>query len=102
MTDATGNSMVRTVDAPTETMVEAPTTPALEIPPVPTMPELPTSTPVIDAITGAIPEILALAATSEDVKQGVDTFLEMVPHFLQALDEVANLHPYIKGASSFY
>lgn len=97
-TDPTENVMVGTVvNVPTKATVEAPTTPAM-IPAI----EMPTSTSAIEALTEMIPDIFKVAVTPEDVKQGVDTFLDIVPHVLQALDEVANIHPYIKGANPFY
>lgn len=97
-TDPTENAMVGTVvNVPTKATVEAPTTPAM-IPAI----EMPTSTSAIEALTEMIPDIFKVAVTPEDVKQGVDTFLDIVPHVLQALDEVANIHPYIKGANPFY
>ena len=101
-TDPTENAMVGTVvNVPTKATVEAPTTPATEIPLIPAI-EMPTSTSAIEALTEMIPDIFKVAVTPEDVKQGVDTFLDIVPHVLQALDEVANIHPYIKGANPFY
>jgi hypothetical protein len=96
---ASENAMVGPVDP--ETTVGAPTTPTTEIPSIP-MTEVSMSTPVIEALTETLPDIIKLAVTAEDVKEGVDKFSEIIPHFFQALDEVANLHPYIKGASRFY
>ena len=38
---------------------------------------------------------------AEAIKDGVNTFMEAVPSLMKALDEVAMIHPFISGTSSF-
>jgi hypothetical protein len=62
-------------------------------------------TPMIKGIgaqTNAITDTLqSLLQNSEIIEQGVSTFLEVVSPLISALDQVANIHPFIKGASRF-
>ena len=43
-----------------------------------------------------------LLQNAEIIEEGVTKFLEAVPPLITALDEVAKVYPFIKGASSFY
>ena len=39
---------------------------------------------------------------AEIIEEGSPTFLAAVSNLIAALDEVAKIHPFIRGASSFY
>jgi hypothetical protein len=39
---------------------------------------------------------------SEIIERGVSTFLEVVSPLISDLDQLASVHPFIKGASPFY
>jgi hypothetical protein len=50
-------------------------------------------TPLVEAAFGAFEE----SDTGLALKEGIDKFLEGMPIFMHALDEVAGLHPFIGG-----
>ena len=39
---------------------------------------------------------------AETIQTGVNTFMEVVPSLMKALDEVAKIHPFISGVFHFY
>jgi hypothetical protein len=50
-------------------------------------------TPLVEAAFGALEQ----SDTGRAIKEGIDKFLEGMPIFMHALDEVAALHPFIGG-----
>jgi hypothetical protein len=49
--------------------------------------------PLITAAAGAIEQ----TAVGKSIKEGIDTFFDGMPVFMNALDAVADLHPFIGG-----
>ena len=52
--------------------------------------------------TKAMTDPLHILLQNAEIIEGVTKFLEAVPPLITALDEVAKVYPFIKGASSFY
>ena len=48
------------------------------------------------------PQEVEMPPNAGTVEEGVTTFLEAVSPLITALDEVAKIHPFVNGASSFY
>jgi hypothetical protein len=47
-------------------------------------------------------EVTDTLQNAEIIEQGVSTFLEVVSTLISGLDQVASIHPFIKGTSPFY
>ena len=52
---------------------------------------------VVDALTVTAKALADTTQVADVIQKGVNTFMEVVPSLVRALDEVAKIHPFIGG-----
>jgi len=60
---------------------------------------LPGEQTVVDTLAVPVKPMMDTSQIVETIEKEVNTFMEVVPALIKALDEVAKLHPYISGTS---
>jgi hypothetical protein len=56
---------------------------------------------VVDTLATPAKALMDTTKFADSIHKGVNAFMEAVPPLMKALDEVGNIHPFIKGASPF-
>lgn len=54
---------------------------------------------VLNTLATPVKALMNTPQIAETIRKGVDTFMEVAPPLMKALDEVAKIHPFISGAS---
>ena len=52
---------------------------------------------VVDTLAAPVKALVDTPHVADAIQQGVNTFMEVVPSLMKALDEVAKIHPFISG-----
>jgi hypothetical protein len=55
----------------------------------------------VDGLAAPAEALMNTLQISGPIRQGLNTFVEAVPSIMKGLDELAKIHPFIRGASLF-
>ena len=57
---------------------------------------------LMETLTAPAEALMDLPQIADTIHKGMEAFMDAVPPLMDALDKIAEIHPFIKGATAFF